>query len=107
MIIFDPRLPADKRGVKRETITANIDMAPTMLGFAGVPIPKNMDDVNLSPLLEKKEGIKRDSVTLINMWGNDGIHEMGVVTKDWIYIYWQYEDERMHPTEVLYHIGKD
>ena len=41
------------------------------------------------------------------MWGNDEIQEMTVVTKDWKYIYWQYSDHRMLPTEELFHIGKD
>ena len=107
LIIYDPRLPEKKRGVKRETITANIDMAPTILSYAGVKIPENMDGESLLPLIKKSKGIKRKSITLMNMWGNDEIQEMAVVTKDWKYIYWQYEDQRMKPTEELFNVGKD
>lgn len=32
---------------------------------------------------------------------------MGVVSKDWKYILWNYEDDKMNPTEELFHIGKD
>ena len=27
--------------------------------------------------------------------------------RDWKYIYWQYEDERIQPDEELYNIGRD
>ncbi len=107
LIIFDPRLPQNKRGLKRETVTANIDMAPTILSYAGLNIPENMDGENLLPLINKPNGIKRKSITLMNMWGNDEIQAMGVVTKDWKYIYWQYEDQRMNPTEELFNVGSD
>ena len=59
------------------------------------------------PLINKPKGINREAITLTNMWGNDEIQAMSVVTKDWKYIYWQYSDERMQPTEELFNIGKD
>lgn len=107
LIIYDPHLPESQRGKKRETLTANIDMAPTILSYAGLKIPKNMDGENLIPLINKENGIKRKSITLTNMWGNDEIQEMAVVTKDWKYIFWQYEDQRMQPVEELFHVGND
>lgn len=107
LIIFDPRLPENKRGQKRELVTANIDMAPTILTYAGLEVPKHMDGENLLPLIDKPKGIKRDAITLTNMWGNDEIQAMGVVTKDWKYIYWQYEDESMKPSEELFNVGND
>lgn len=106
-IIYDPRAPKKQRGVKRKTITANIDMAPTILTYAGMDIPKNMDGENLIPLIEKESGIKRDHIALTNMWGNDEIQALSVVTEDYKYIYWQYTDDRMQPTEELFHISKD
>ncbi len=107
LIIYDPRLPQKKRGVKRETVTANIDMAPTILSFAGIKIPENMDGEDLRPLMKKPTGIKRKSITLMNMWGNQAIQAMSVVTKDWKYIYWQYQDQKMKPTEELFNVGRD
>lgn len=41
MIIRDPRLPEDTRG-RRTQMALNIDLAPTMLALAGVPIPAAM-----------------------------------------------------------------
>lgn len=107
LIIYDPRAPRMKRGIRREKITANIDMAPTILSYAGIQAPVTMDGKNLRSLIQKPNKFKRESVALMNMWGNDEIQAMGIVSKDWKYIFWQYEDNYMKPTEELYHIGED
>ena len=107
LIIYDPRSPAKKRGIKRAKVTANIDMAPTILKYAGIAIPENMDGEDLSLLMNKPEQFNRKTVALMNMWGNDEIQSMSVVSKDWKYIFWQYEGENMKPTEELFHIGQD
>ena len=107
LIIFDPRMPKKERGTKRETVTANIDMAPTILRFAGLEIPENMDGENLMPLIKEEKGIARESIALFNMWGNDEIQAMSVVNEDWKYIYWQYSDSIMESTEELFNIGND
>lgn len=51
LIVRDPRLPAGLRGVRREEMALNIDLAPTMLRLAGVPVPPEMQGRDLSPLL--------------------------------------------------------
>lgn len=107
LIIYDPRAPIDQRGVRREVVTANIDMAPTILSYAGIEPPENMDGEDLRLLIQNPKKFKRETIALTNMWGNDEIQAMGVVSKDWKYIFWQYEDDQMNPTEELYHIGKD
>jgi arylsulfatase A-like enzyme len=107
LIIYDPHASEDQRGIIRDRVTGNIDMAPTILSYAGLPVPENMDGKNLIPLLEDENGMERETVTLMNMWGNDEIQAMGVVSSEWKYIYWQYEDERMETAEELFHIGQD
>jgi len=107
LIIYDPRLPKNSRGVERATVTANIDMAPTILSYAGIDIPENMDGLNLEPLIREEAGIDREIIALFNMWGNDEIQEMSVVNSHWKYIYWQYSDSQMPATEELFHIGED
>lgn len=107
LIIYDPRSPENKRGVKYSNVTANIDMAPTILSYVGLDIPENMDGENLIPLIEKSKPFKRKSIALTNMWGNDEIQALTVVTEDWKYIYWQYANKNMQPTEELFNIGKD
>ncbi len=51
LIVFDPRLPADQRGRKVEAMTLNIDLAPTLLDYAGLAIPKTMQGQSLRPWL--------------------------------------------------------
>jgi len=107
LIIYDPRTPLKKRGVRRDVVTANIDMAPTILNYAGITPPANMDGEDLRLLIEKPRKFKRETVALTNFWGNDEIQTMGVVSKDWKYILWNFEDDKMNTTEELFHIGKD
>ncbi len=107
LIIFDPRAPKGECGVVRQRVTANIDIAPTILSYAGLAVPSNMDGENLAPLIRNENGLEREYIALLNMWGNDEIQEMSIVSKDWKYIYWQYADDRMKPSEELYNVGKD
>ncbi len=37
----------------------NIDVAPTILSYAGVPVPKEMDGMSLTPLVEKTVTLAR------------------------------------------------
>jgi arylsulfatase A-like enzyme len=47
MIVYDPRLPKEKRGRLVEAMTLNIDLGPTMLTMAGVTVPKDMQGRSL------------------------------------------------------------
>jgi len=44
--IYDPRVPENKRGRKVDQFTFNIDVAPTILSYAGISIPKEMQGVD-------------------------------------------------------------
>lgn len=50
LIIRDPRLPEAMRG-RRQQMALNIDLAPTILAMAGVPVPAAMQGADLQPLL--------------------------------------------------------
>lgn len=52
LIVFDPRLPRERRGQTVDKMALNIDLAPTLLSYAGLPIPKEMQGQSLRPLLE-------------------------------------------------------
>jgi len=54
LIIHDPRLPAVQRGRRCDKMVLSIDLAPTMLSLAGVPIPKAMQGRDMTPLLRNK-----------------------------------------------------
>ncbi len=49
------RIPGQKsKGVKNSDLVQNIDFAPTILDYAGVKVPAEMQGVSLRPLLEGK-----------------------------------------------------
>ncbi|MEZ5352596.1 MAG: sulfatase-like hydrolase/transferase [Bryobacteraceae bacterium] len=47
MILYDPRLPAGLRGARRQAMTLNIDIAPTLLEAAGIAAPAGMQGRSL------------------------------------------------------------
>ena len=53
LIIFDPRQPADQRAKKPEHLVLTIDIAPTLLDLAGLPIDSEMQGRSLRPVLAK------------------------------------------------------
>jgi arylsulfatase A-like enzyme len=107
LIIYDPRVPIKERGIVREKVTANIDIAPTILNYASLKAPSNMDGEDLNVLINNPKKFKRETIALTNMWGNDEIQSMGIVSKDWKYIFWQYEGGDMTATEELFNVGND
>ncbi len=52
LIICDPRLPEARRGRVVSAMALNIDLAPTILQLAGVPIPEPYQGQSLVPLLD-------------------------------------------------------
>ncbi len=55
MIVFDPRLPKDKQGQRREEMVLNIDVAPTLLDFAGIEPPSAMQGKSMKGLIHGKQ----------------------------------------------------
>lgn len=52
LIVYDPRAPNRRRGLTAEQFALNVDIAPTILQFAGVPVPREMQGRSLIPLLK-------------------------------------------------------
>ena len=52
LIVFDPRAPKDRRGQVNDRMALNIDISPTLLEFAGVDRPKQVQGRSLVPLLK-------------------------------------------------------
>jgi arylsulfatase A-like enzyme len=52
LIVYDPRLTGAVRGAVRDDMALNVDLAPTMLGMAGLPVTVRHQGRDLTPLLE-------------------------------------------------------
>jgi arylsulfatase A-like enzyme len=108
LIVYYPRLA--KGGRKLEQMALNIDVAPTFLDYAGVPIPKGTDGRSLRPLLEEKTADWRTHWFYEHHFHARGSKEgaiprtEGVRTADWKYI--TYIDEK-EPFEELYDLKAD
>ena len=90
LVIYDPRLPRSQRGRKVDSMTLNLDFAPTLLGMAGVPVPNGMQGRSLEPLLRGKTS---------SNWRKDFFYEHhydpkiippseGIRTERWVYLRW-------------------
>jgi arylsulfatase A-like enzyme len=54
LVVYDPRAPRRLRGLTREQFALNIDIAPTILQLAGLPVPSQMQGRSLLPILKGK-----------------------------------------------------
>jgi arylsulfatase A-like enzyme len=107
LIICDPRRRM-AAGKTCDALTANVDMAPTILDFARVPVPRAMDGVSLVPLLDQPGQRVHDALLLMNAWPWSAEQlVMSVVMPEWKYIYWFYGDKTIEPVEELYDMQRD
>lgn len=103
LFIFDAALPDKIKNTRAEQIALNIDIAPTILSFAGVPVPKKMQGKNLIAILENKIPARKDFFYQHYFLGSPKIpKEEGIVTKDFKYM--NYVE---HNYEELYDIVHD
>lgn len=58
-LVYDPR-PQFARGIQRDEMVLNIDVAPTLLDLAGVEIPREMDGKSMVPLIKGEKANWRD-----------------------------------------------
>ena len=93
LIIHDPRIKEDKKGTTNDEFTLNIDLAPTILGAAGISAPEKMMGRDISPLYT--------SDNLQSEWRKEFFYEHPIigqktyipasealVRKDYKYMYW-------------------
>ncbi len=90
LILHDPRLPAERRGTTSDRMALNIDLAPTLLAAAGVPVPRGMQGEDLSPLyLRGAPPAWRDEFFYEHptITSRDRIpSSQGVIRRDWKYV---------------------
>mmetsp|Transcript_2974 Transcript_2974/g.5736 ORF Transcript_2974/g.5736 Transcript_2974/m.5736 type:complete len:144 (-) Transcript_2974:24-455(-) len=85
----------EQRGTTNDAMTLNIDLAPTILGFAGVPMPDKMMGRDISPLYLSPESPSSSN------WREEFFYEHPIISKksyipssealvrkDYKYMYW-------------------
>ena len=106
LILFDPSLPKAQRDRSVDAMMLNIDLAPTMLQYAGVEIPKTMQGRSLVPWRFGEPPA----------WREDWFYEHhtavkiippseGVRTTRWTYLRWL--KDAKNPVEELYDLHTD
>jgi arylsulfatase A-like enzyme len=68
MIVWDPRLPKERRGRRLAALVESIDVAPTLLDWAGLPRPASMQGSSLVPLLRGQAAKWREYAFAENLW---------------------------------------
>ena len=99
LIVYDPRMPLDKRGAVDDSFTLNVDLAETILGAAGLKPHKRMQGRDMSDLyLPKIENGK--PVLERKPWRDEFFYEFTIfdenfipssnalVRKRWKFIHW-------------------
>ncbi|MGB5668761.1 MAG: sulfatase-like hydrolase/transferase [Maribacter sp.] len=88
MMIYDPKAPKKARKKVSDALVQSIDIAPTMLSMAGIPIPDSFQGKDLSALINGKNEAIREYVFTENLWstqfGNPRCE--AVQDKEWKYI---------------------
>ncbi len=87
LIVFDPRAPRENRGLVKRDLTLNIDLGPTMLDLAGVPIPALVQGRSLRPLLGRGAPAWRSEIFCEELWDHPEIPRSECIrTQRWKYI---------------------
>jgi arylsulfatase len=106
LIVRDPRVPSRTRGATRDQLALNIDLAPTIVAAAGLPVPDVMQGRDLGPLyMAGKAPAWRDEFFYEHptITSRDRIPaSQGVIRRDWKYVYWPEFDY-----EQLFDLKKD
>lgn len=91
LVVYDPRLPASRRGRRIDDFALNVDIAPTILSLAGCGTPPGMQGADLSPLCagSRPSGWRTDFFYEHPVWDRKTIPaSQALVTKEMKYILW-------------------
>jgi arylsulfatase A-like enzyme len=86
-IIHDPRTSKDQRGRQLDQIVSSLDYTRTILDYAGIVAPAEMEGRSLRPLVEGKDTLWRDELFLESLFTmRDNPFQEGIRTQRWKYI---------------------
>ena len=100
LIVYDPRMPKEKRGFVDDSFTLNVDLAETILGAAGLKPHEGMQGRDMSDIyLPKVEGDGKP-ILVRKPWRDEFFYEFttwdennfpssnALVRKKWKFIHW-------------------
>ncbi len=104
LIAYDPRLPQEFAGRVITRPALNLDLAPTLLDLARLPIPEEMQGRSFVPLMRGRNQQLRTEVFCEHLWDHPQIPQTeGLRTGSWKYIRYL-----KHPEyEELYNLNDD
>ena len=85
--VYDPRLPATRRGKTVTDLVSSLDLTSTILDYADITQPEDMQGRSLVPLMEGENKPWRDVLFLENLYtGRDTPFSEGIRKGKWKYI---------------------
>ena len=107
-IIHDPRLPKSKQGMEIHELVLSNDVAPTILSYAGVPVPVTMQGRDLNELIDKPNQSWRSEIFLENLYvGRHNPLIEAIRTKRWKYIRYFSNPGRSYQSEDVDFTGRE
>jgi arylsulfatase A-like enzyme len=106
MVIYDPRKPAKDRGKTSNQMALNIDMAATILDYAGVKIPTSYQGKSLTPIVNNSlEDAWRNNFMIEHQMVHPQIPKyVGIRNKQYVYANYY---EQNPPYEYLHDLETD
>lgn len=106
LIIYDPRLPSNARGKRRQAMTLNIDLQPTVLQLANLQAPPSTQGRSLVSLLREDEPESRPLWFYEHHFTAKGWipSSEGIRTQRWKYVHYT---DTASPFEELYDLEND
>lgn len=102
MIIYHPKLSSKVRPTTSNALVQTIDIAPTLLSIAGIPIPSSMQGKDLGDILNGKKEAVREYLFTENLWstkfGNPRCES--IQNKEWKYIRY-YKNENQSALNII------
>jgi arylsulfatase A-like enzyme len=104
LIVADPRRK-DVAGSRRSHLALNLDIAPTILSLAGLPVPASMQGRSLLPVLDQTTAAWRKDFFYEHLFSHPRIPPSEAVrTERWKYVRYVGMNP---PYEELYHLAED
>jgi arylsulfatase A-like enzyme len=107
LIVFDPGQPKRKRGKRSQALVQSIDVAPTILARAGVPIPESFQGKDLSSLLGGGNAEVRKYLFTENLWSTKFGNPRCEAVQDQSWKYIRYYKNNTFPASKLIATAKE